>query len=605
MLLRKLLPVFALLWGLLLFLPAQCQTLLRQWKSAEGQVSITLNDNILGKSFLYNRDTLLLSGKWKQENNRLHFTPLALNGLKLTQMPNAAPPAAASQTDTTVASNGTQADTIISPPRVMDWYGLPEWGAIENLTDNSLTLSNAGVPMVFTYRDNSSFFTKLINNNLLRGIIGIFSLILICFLFSTNRKNISWRLVFSGIGIQILFALLVLKVPPLVVNIGSAAIDLSPRAIFQAVAGFFVAVLDFTTQGATFVFGDLVTRTDTFGFIFAFKVLPTVVFFSALSSALYYLGILQKIVYVFAWVMSRTMRLSGAESLAAAANIFIGQTEAPLVVKPYIERMTRSELLCLMVGGMATIAGGVFAAYVGFLGGDDPAKQLLFATHLLSASIMSAPAAIVAAKMLFPETENIDTNLHISKDKLGSNLLDAITGGTTDGLRLAVNVGAMLLVFIAMMAMLNAILFDLIGKPTGLNSWIAAISHGKYAGLRLEYIFGFMFAPLAWLCGTPTADIVAVGQLLGEKTIINEFVAYGTLGNMKDLGLITNSKSLIIAIYALCGFSNFGSIGIQLGGIGALAPGQRHHLAHLGLYALLGGTIACLFTAVIAGMIAG
>lgn len=581
------------------------QTILKEWKTDDGQ-TLHLNDNILGKSFLFTQDTLRITGNWIQTEKSIQFTPMAVNRKKITEaqlsllsdLPN--PQSIA--TDTTLVQQDTLQKAIALSPPIF-----PKTLYIQKLTEENLNLIGNSNSYQFYCRDEKSMFAKIIDNNILRGIIGILSLVLICFVLSKNRRKIDWRLVITGIVIQIIFALLVLKVPPLLVKLPfmQAAIDISPRAIFSGMAYFFVAVLDFTSQGAQFVFGGLVTDMNKFGFIFAFKVLPTVIFFSALSSALYYLGILQKIVFVFAWIMSKTMRLSGAESLSAAANIFIGQTEAPLLVKPYIERMTRSEILCLMVGGMATIAGGVFAAYVGFLGGDDPALQLLFATHLLSASIMSAPAAIVASKMLLPQTEEINTNLDISQEKIGSNLLDAIAVGTTDGLKLAVNVGAMLLVFIAMMAMLNSILFDLIGHYTGINDWIASASHGKYAGLKLEYIFGFLFAPLAWLCGTPGPDIVSIGQLLGEKTIINEFVAYGTLGNMKDLGIITNSKSLIIAIYALCGFSNVGSIGIQLGGIGAIAPGQRHTLAHLGVYALIGGTIACLFTAVIAGMITG
>lgn len=589
----------------------QAQDLLKKWKSEDGQLMLQFNEDVLGQSFLLTIDTLHINGKWTLENNTIQLNPLSVNKTKIKTGQHSyledltatdSPDTILASTDTMLNARDSVSVTPSTPTPVF-----PKSLTITSHTEQNLTLSGNNQTFSFTSKDDTGFFSKLMNNNILRGIIGILSLLLICFLFSKNRRKIEWKLVVTGLIIQILFAFLVLKVPAILVKLPfmQEAIDISPRAIFAGLAYFFVAVLDFTSQGAQFVFGGLVTDMNTFGFIFAFKVLPTVIFFSALSSALYYLGILQKIVFVFAWVMSKTMRLSGAESLAAAANIFIGQTEAPLVVKPYIERMTRSELLCLMVGGMATIAGGVFAAYVGFLGGDDPKLQLLFATHLLCASIMSAPAAIVAAKMLLPQTEEIDVNLNISKEKIGTNLLDAITNGTTDGLRLAVNVGAMLLVFIALMAMLNSILFDIIGHYTGINGWISDLSHGKYAGLKLEYIFGFLFAPLAWLCGTPTGDIVAIGQLLGEKTIINEFVAYGTLGTMKDLGILTDSKSIIIAIYALCGFSNFGSIGIQLGGIGAIAPGQRHHLAHLGIYALIGGTIACLFTAVIAGMISG
>lgn len=430
-------------------------------------------------------------------------------------------------------------------------------------------------------------------NSIVRGLIGMSSLLGVAYLLSIDRRAIDWNLVVNGVSLQLIFGVAVLK------------IDFFYH-IFQFLSKFFVKVLEFTNEGSTFLFRSFITDNVEAPLIsFAFSVLPTIVFFAALASILFYLGILQKIVKGFAWVMKRTMRLSGAESLAAASNIFIGQTEAPFVVKPYLERMTRSEIMCLMTGGMATIAGSVFAAYVGFLGGDDPARQLLFATHLLSASIMSAPAAIVAAKMMVPETnfENIQQPMVVSNTIVGSNILDAIAKGTTDGLRLAINVGAMLLVFTALMALVNGILFDFLGYYTGINDMISSASDGKYEGLKLEYIFGFVFAPVAWLLGTPSADIVAVGQLLGEKTIINEFVAYASMGEMKDT--FVSEKSLIISTYALCGFANFASIGIQIGGIGAIAPGQRQTLSELGIYALIGGTIAAFMTAAIAGMLVG
>lgn len=423
-----------------------------------------------------------------------------------------------------------------------------------------------------------------------RGLIGIVFLLGLCFVFSTNRKAIDWPLVLKGLALQIIFALLVLKVPFVAKG-------------FEYVSKFFVKVLDFTAEGSKFLFGNLITDTSSFGFIFAFQILPTIIFFSALTSALYYLGILQRIVYGVAWVMKRFMRLSGAESLAAAANIFIGQTEAPLVVKPYLERMGKSEIMCLMTGGMATIAGGVFAAYVGYLGGESVAEKEMFATHLLTASIMSAPAAIIAAKILVPRgNEPIDENLEVPKEKIGSNVLEAISNGTTDGLKLAVNVGAMLLVFIAFMAMFNAGI-GWFGSLTGLNEIVASSTNGKFEVLSLEYIFGIVFAPIAWLIGVPSVDILAVGQLLGEKTIINEFVAYGSLGELKANNVFQHSKSIIIATYALCGFANFSSIGIQIGGIGAIAPGQRTTLSALGFRSLVGGTVACFLTATIAGMI--
>jgi CNT family concentrative nucleoside transporter len=421
----------------------------------------------------------------------------------------------------------------------------------------------------------------------LRGLLGLAILLGICYAFSSNRKAIDWRLVGIGVSSQIILGFLILRVDFL-------------RKIFDYISSFFIAILNYTAEGSKFIFGDLVEKTDTFGYIFAFQILPTIVFFSAFTAILYYLGILQKIIYGFAWIMKRTMRLSGPESLAAAANVFIGQTEAPLVVKPYLEKMSKSEIMCLMTGGMATIAGGVFAAYIGFLGGTDPDQMQYFATHLLTASLISAPAAIVAAKMLFPETEtNVSQDLSIPKQEIASNLLDAISNGTTDGVKLAVNVGAMLLIFTALVYMLNQILLTSIGSWTGLNDIIFEQTDGRFEGLSFTYILGLIFAPLAWIIGTPAEDIMIVGQLLGQKTVINEFVAYGEIPKLT----FQNPKSLIIATYALCGFANFASIGIQIGGIGAIAPGQRKTLSEFGIKALIGGTVACFMTAAVAGML--
>ncbi len=427
--------------------------------------------------------------------------------------------------------------------------------------------------------------------NLLRGSLGLLLLLLVCYLYSNNRKAIDWKLVGVGMAMQIFFGVLLLKVP--FVN-----------KAFDWLASKFAAVLQFSQAGSEFIFGDLVTKSDTFGYIFAFQVLPTIVFFSALSSILYYFGILQKIVFGLAWLMSKTMGLSGPESLAAAANVFIGQTEAPLVVKPYLENMTKSEMLCLMTGGMATIAGGVFAAYIGFLGGSDPISQTYFAKHLLTASIISAPAAIVAAKMIFPEINKKDLNSQLKMEgSSANNLLDAISAGTTDGLKLAVNVGVMLLVFTALIYMCNTILMNYFGEPTGLNEWVRNQTDGRFKGFDFTYILGNIFAPVAWILGTPKEDVLLVGQLLGQKTMINEFVAYAELNNIREAGVTLNPKSLIIATYALCGFANFASIGIQIGGISAIAPGQRKNLTELGIKALVGGTIASFLTAAIAGVI--
>ena len=425
-----------------------------------------------------------------------------------------------------------------------------------------------------------------------RGVLGLGFLILMGYLLSSNRRRIDWNLVCTGLLLQLVFALSVLKVDRVAQS-------------FDWLSQQVVTFLNFSEKGAEFLFGGLVNNQETFGYIFAFKVLPTVVFFSAFTSVLYYFGIIQRVIKGFAWVMSRTMRLSGAESLAAAANIFIGQTEAPLVVKPYLDKMTKSELMCLMVGGMATIAGGVLAAYIAFLGGSSEAEKIYFAKHLLTASIMSAPAAIVIAKMLYPETEAVDRKLDVSKEKIGTNVLDAIARGTKDGLKLAINVGAMLLVFTALIAVFNWITVDWIGGPTGLNEQISAQTSGRYTGLSLQYILGNLFAPVAWIIGVPATDIVAVGQLLGEKTILNEFFAYASLSDLKNSGLLTSNRSIVIATYSLCGFANFASIGIQIGGIGGLAPSQQANLAKFGIKALIGGTAAALMTATFAGMLIG
>lgn len=426
---------------------------------------------------------------------------------------------------------------------------------------------------------------------ILRAVLGMTVLLGFLYALSYNRKAINWRLVGAGMLLQLGLGLLVLKV--------DIATD-----IFDGIAGFFVKVLDFTDAGTDFLltpFG--LENVDGALNNFVFKILPTIVFFSAVSSMLYYFGILQIITKGIAWVMSKTMKLTGAESLAAAANIFIGQTEAPLVIKPYLERMTRSEIMCLMTGGFATIAGSVFAAYVGFLGGDDPETRQLFARHLLTASIMSAPAAIVAAKIIYPEPKEIPLEaqkLDVPKNQSGTNILDAITRGSTDGFRLAVNVGVMLLVFTAFIAMINYILKDGIGNWTGLNQTVIDATGGRFSGFTLEYILGLVFAPVAWLLGVPSQDTMLVGQLLGMKTAINEFYAYAQMPGIEPL---LQKKSILITTYALCGFANFASIGIQIGGISAIAPGQRKNLTELSLKAMIGGTIAAFFTAIIAGLL--
>ncbi|WP_215223607.1 NupC/NupG family nucleoside CNT transporter [Echinicola shivajiensis] len=425
----------------------------------------------------------------------------------------------------------------------------------------------------------------------IRGIIGVIALLAVALLFSTNRKSVDWRLVGIGVALQAIFGFLITKVEFV-------------ESLFAGISGAFVKLLSFAQAGAVFLFGDL--ATDSFGTIFAFQVLPTIIFFSTVSAGLYYLGVLQKIVFGIAWVMSKTMRLSGAESLSAAGNIFLGQTEAPLLVRPFIPSMTKSELMCLMTGGMATIAGGVLAAYVSFLGGDSVEEQSRFASYLLGASIMNAPAAIVMSKIIIPETnkEGLNDKLQVSDEEMGVNLIDAMSIGAADGLKLALNVGGMLLAFIAVIAAFNYLLEGVIGDWTGINAYIASSTSGQFQGFSLEYILGQVFRVFAWLMGVEWQDTLQVGSLLGQKTVINEFVAYSGLAEMKEAGTLS-IKSIVISTYALCGFSNFSSIAIQVGGIGSIAPNQQGALSLLGMRALLGATLACMMTATIAGTLFG
>jgi CNT family concentrative nucleoside transporter len=425
--------------------------------------------------------------------------------------------------------------------------------------------------------------------NLLRGVGGMVFLIGLCYLFSNNRRAVNWKVVGYGIITMIAFAIGVL---------GKGEYNFF-RILIEWLSQKFVEVINISHKGTEFIFGNLADPTGNWAYIFAVQVLPNIIFFAALSALLYYLGILQKVVYFFALLL-RKMKISGAESVSTAANIFLGQTEAPLMIRPFLEKMNRSEILMIMVGGMANTAGSVLAAYVGFLGGTDPVQQNYFALHLLSQSIMSAPAAIICSKILFPQTEKVETEIKINREKLGDNVLDAISLGTTDGLKLAVNVGAMLIVFTAIMYLLNWILGS-IGYHMGLNSIVKEFSGGRYEGLSFQMLLGYIFAPIAWVIGVNPAEMVQVGQLLGEKTIINEFQAYISFGQMKASGSIQDPKSILITTYALCGFANFASIGIQIGGISQLAPNQRKSLTELGIKALIGGTIACLMCACIAG----
>ncbi len=442
---------------------------------------------------------------------------------------------------------------------------------------------------VASFVPNQGFST----NSLWRGILGMGVLLCIAFLFSANRRAINWKTVGIGLGIQLTLAIGILKVPFV-------------QSIFQAIGTFFVKILDYTLAGSEFLLGSLLNVDNpNIGYVFAFQILPTIIFFSALTSVLFYLGIIQKIVKALAWLLTKTLGISGAESLSVAGNIFLGQTESPLMIKAYLEKMNRSEILLVMIGGMATVAGGVLAAYIGFLGGTDDALRLEFARHLLAASVMAAPGAIVVSKVLYPQTEAVNKDIQITQEKIGTNLLDAIANGTTEGLKLAVNVAAMLLVFIAFIAMINGIL-GWVGDFTSLNDWIAA--NTTYDQFSLEAILGVIFAPLMWLIGVNTEDIMLMGQLLGIKLAASEFVGYIQLAELKDLASAPHfgfNKSVIMATYMLCGFANFASIGIQIGGIGSLAPGQRKTLSEFGMKAVLGGTLASLLSATIAGMILG
>ena len=439
-------------------------------------------------------------------------------------------------------------------------------------------------------------------NSLWRGVLGMFVLLIISFLFSANRRAVDWRKVGIGLSIQLIIAIGVLKVNFI-------------QTIFNFIGSIFIEILEYTKAGSEFLFAGMISDMDKFGYIFAFQVLPTIIFFSALTSLLFYLGVIQWLVKILAKILSRFLGISGMESLSVAGNIFLGQTEAPLLIKAYLEKMNKSEMLLVMVGGMATVAGAVLAAYIGFLGGGDKALELVFAKHLLAASVMAAPGAIVISKILYPQTQKVNTDVTVSQDKIGSNILDAIANGTTEGLKLAVNVGAMLLVFVAVIAMLNGVLgffggFDGIEnlgwKITSLNEIIA--NNTLYEGLSIEFILGYAFAPLMWLVGVASEDMTLMGQLLGIKLAASEFIGYIQLAELKNVANtihLTHNKSVIMATYMLCGFANFASIGIQIGGIGSLAPGQRKVLSEFGMKALIGGTIASLMSATIAGMIIG
>ena len=462
---------------------------------------------------------------------------------------------------------------------------------ISLLSNNNLEFTENNVTYKFTKVEALIPSQGFSIAGMIKGITGMLALIFIAFLFSKNRKAINWKTVTIGLAVQLLLAIGVLKVDFI-------------QGIFEFFGKIFVKTLDFTMEGSKFLLGDMM-NIESFGYVFLFQVLPTVIFFSALTSVLFYLGIIQKFVRALAWALTKLLNISGAESLSVAGNIFLGQTEAPLLIKAYLEKMSKSEILLVMIGGMATVAGGVLAAYIGFLGGEDEVVRLFYAKHLLTASVMAAPGAIVIAKILYPQTEEINTEVHVSQDKIGSNLLDAIANGTTEGLKLAANVGAMLLVFVAFIAMIN-FGFEKVGTIGQINSWIDL--NTDYDQLSLEFILGYTFYPLMWLIGVAKEDMALMGQLLGIKLAASEFIGYMQLAELKDMTNLVHfkyEKSILMATYMLCGFANFASIGIQIGGIGSLAPGQRKNLSKFGFLALIGGTLASLLSATFAGMIIG
>ncbi len=433
--------------------------------------------------------------------------------------------------------------------------------------------------------------TGMNGQSIFRGILGIVSILLIAIAFSKNRKAIAWKTVASGLVIQVVLAVGILYVPFV-------------KTTFEVLAQFFIKVMDFTAAGSDFLFGSLLD-TSKLGYLFVFQVLPTIIFFSALTSLLYYLNVIQIVVVGIAWLLKKAFALSGAEGLTVAGNIFLGQTEAPLLVKRYLPNMNRSEIFLVMSAGMATIAGAVLTAYIGLLGGDDPVARLTYAKYLISASVMAAPGVIVIAKIIYPQTESVDTDLKVETDSVGKNVLDAISNGTVEGVKVAVNVGAMLLVFIAMMAMLDYILGGLIGHYTGLNNLLASVTDGRYTTFNFQFLMGVVFTPIAWLMGVAKEDMVAIGSLLGTKVMINEFVAYNDLAILKSTAGLVYEKSIIMATFLLCGFANISSIGIQIGGISILAPNQRQALTQLGFLALICGTLASCMSATIVGMILG
>ena len=424
-----------------------------------------------------------------------------------------------------------------------------------------------------------------------RGMMGMLVLISIAYALSNDRRNIPWKVVGIGLLTQIIIAIGVIKIAWI-------------KSFFEFISQFFVKLLEYTQAGTEMLLGTF-ANTDQYGFVFVFQALPIIIFFSALTSILYYFGILQKIVKGLAWSLRKFLKISGSESLAVAGNIFLGQTEAPLLIKAYLKKMTPSEIFLVMVGGMATVAGSVMGAYIGFLGGTDPVQRLAFAKGLLAASVMAAPGAVVIAKIMFPQKNEIPELTAIQSENVGDSFLNAISNGTAEGVRMAVNVGAMLLVFISLIALLNGI-FTGIGDPTGINAWVA--EHTPYPTFSIEFLLGYTFAPLMWVIGVAAEDIALMGQLLGVKIVASEFVGYIQLADLKDPTSALHfgyEKSVVMATYMLCGFANFASIGIQIGGIGILAPNQKKTLSRLGFKAMVGGAMVSLLSATIAGAILG
>lgn len=427
--------------------------------------------------------------------------------------------------------------------------------------------------------------------SLLRGVVGIITVLAVSYLMSSNRKKIDWKLVGSGLLIQFVLALSVLYVP----FVGT---------LFELLGKAFIKLMDFTQAGVGFLLGPYATKSN--GFIFLIHSMPVIIFFTAIVSLFYHWGIIQRVVGAFSWVLRKFMNVSGAEGLVVSGNIFMGMTESPVLIKNYLPSMNRSEIFLVMVAGMGTIAGSVMATYIGMLSGGDPAARLLFAKHLLSASVMAAPGSIVIAKMLCPQTEPVtEQEVKVSLENQHHNILEALASGTSVGIKLVVNIAAMLLVFISMVALLNYVSEGLIGKYTGLNDWVVSVTDGKQQGFTFQFILGIILSPFMWLIGVPFDDMMLVGSLLGQKTILNEFVAYFQLQQWKDAGLFVYDKSIIMSTYILCGFANISSIGILLGGLGVLTPNKQNLISKLGIPTMIGGALVSIMSATMVGMILG